>query len=151
MSIWFNDVFPLAYAHERGSHTLNNNLGIEITEAGEDVLKGRMPVDERTVNPAGVLHGGASIVFAETLASWASTFVVDSRTQQCVDLDINGNHLRPAVAGGMVYGEARPELLGGEEPCLERAHLRQGRQASMPVAGDHGHARQAQPVLRNQP
>ncbi|WP_454255255.1 PaaI family thioesterase [Pseudomonas sp. Marseille-Q8238] len=112
MSIWFNDEFPLAYVNERGSNTLNANLGIEITEAGEDVLKGRMPVDERTVNPAGVLHGGASIVFAETLASWASTFVVDPARQQCVGLDINGNHLRPAMAGGMVYGEARPELLG---------------------------------------
>lgn len=137
MSIWFNDEFPLAYANERGSRTLNGNLGIEISEAGEDVLKGRMPVDERTVNPAGVLHGGASIVFAETLASWASTFVVDSRTQQCVGLDINGNHLRPALAGGMVYGEARPELLGrrthvwsvrifdegGKQVCLSRVTM----------------------------
>lgn len=137
MSIWFNNEFPLDYVNQRAAENLNGNLGIEILEAGEDFLKGGMPVDARTANPAGLLHGGASIAFAETLASWASTFVVDSSTQQCVGVDINGNHLRPVVAGGMVYGEARPELLGrrthvwsvrifdegGRQVCLSRVTM----------------------------
>lgn len=110
MAIWFNE-FPLDYVNQRGADTLNGNLGIEILEAGDDYLKARMPVDGRTVNPARVLHGGASIAFAETLASWAGSFAVDSNSQQCVGLEINGNHMRPAV-GGYVYGVARPELLG---------------------------------------
>lgn len=113
MSIWFNDEFPLAYANDRAANSLNGNLGIELLEAGEDYLRARMPVDARTVNPAGVLHGGASIAFAETLASWAGSFVVDSSRQQCVGLEINGNHMRP-VSGGYVYATARPEHLGGK-------------------------------------
>lgn len=112
MSIWFNNQFPLGYVNERAAHCLNGHLGIEITEAGDDFLAARMPVDERTVNPAGVLHGGASIVFAETLASWAGSFVIDAARQQCVGLEINGNHMRPVPAGHFVTGEARPEMLG---------------------------------------
>lgn len=137
MSIWFNSEFPLDYVNQRAVSNLNANLGIEIVEAGDDFLRGRMPVDDRTMNPAGVLHGGASIAFAETLASWASTFVVDNRRQQCVGVDINGNHLRPAMAGESVYGEARPELLGrrthvwtvrifdegGRQICLSRVTM----------------------------
>ena len=81
-------------------------------EAGDDYLLGRMPVDERTVNPAQLLHGGASVAFAETLASWASSFVVDSTKQQCVGLEVNANHVRPGAKGAYVYGRAKPEALG---------------------------------------
>ena len=70
-----------------------------------------MPVDARTRQPAGVLHGGASVALAETLASWAATFCVDPAKHHCVGIEINANHLRP-VAEGWVYGSARPVNLG---------------------------------------
>jgi 1,4-dihydroxy-2-naphthoyl-CoA hydrolase len=71
MAIWFKD-FPISYAQERGRGTAIERLGIELLEAGEDYLKARMPMDAHTRQPAGVLHGGASVVLAETLASWAA-------------------------------------------------------------------------------
>lgn len=112
MSIWFGGEFPLEYCNQRNSRTLNGHLGIVLLEAGEDYLKGSMPVDERTSNPAGLLHGGASMAFAETLASWAGAFVLDSSTHHGVGLDVNGNHIRPATSGSTVYGTARPVSLG---------------------------------------
>lgn len=122
MSIWFGGEFPLEYCNRRNARTLNGNLGIELLEAGADYLKGSMPVDERTANPAGVLHGGASIAFAETLASWAGAFVLDSATHHCVGLDINGNHVRPAM--GAASSMARPG------PLRWGARCRSGRCAS---------------------
>ena len=80
-------------------------------EAGPDFLRGRMPVDARTRQPAGVLHGGVSVVLAETLASWAAAYVVDPRLFHCVGQDINANHVR-AVRSGWVYGEARAHHIG---------------------------------------
>ncbi|MBT9255286.1 hotdog fold thioesterase [Phycicoccus sp. KQZ13P-1] len=86
------------------------HLGIEITELGEDRLSARMPVDHRTRQPFGLLHGGASVLLAETLVSFAATFVAgDGKT--CVGMEINANHLRP-VASGWVHGTARPISLG---------------------------------------
>lgn len=108
--IWFKE-FPLAQARDRGRGTLLEHLGIELIEAGDDFLKARMPVDARTRQPAGVLHGGASVVLAETLASWAATFCVDPSKSHCVGLEINANHVRP-VPDGFVYGTARPLHLG---------------------------------------
>ena len=110
MAIWF-DAFPLEQARARGKGTLLEHLGIELMEAGDDWLRARMPVDGRTRQPADVLHGGASVVLAETLASWAATFCVDPAKFHCVGLEINANHLRP-VAEGFVYGTARPLHLG---------------------------------------
>lgn len=110
MSIWIGDP-TIEIANAKGADTLNRNLGIEVTEMTENSLKGRMPVDERTRQPAGVLHGGASIALAETLASWASTFAVDRTKFHCVGMEINANHVRPA-ASGWVYGEATPLALG---------------------------------------
>ena len=110
MAIWF-DGFPLDYAQERGRDTVIAHLGIEVVEAGEDYLTARMPVDQRTRQPAGVLHGGASVVLAETLASWAATFCVDKSKHHCVGIEINANHVRP-VSEGIVTGTARPVHLG---------------------------------------
>ena len=110
MSIWFGTP-SLDDANAKGEGTAIRTLGIEFTELGDDVLVARMPVDQRTVQPAGVLHGGASVLLAETLASWAATFVVDPATSHCVGMEINANHLRP-VASGWVRGEARPIALG---------------------------------------
>lgn len=110
MAIWFSDV-PLSTLNERDKQCANGNLGIELLETGEDYLKGRMPVDARTRQPAGVLHGGASVLFAETLASWSAAHVVDPSKFHCVGQEINANHIR-AVAEGWVYGVAKPVHLG---------------------------------------
>ncbi|MBT2517892.1 hotdog fold thioesterase [Streptomyces sp. ISL-90] len=110
MSIWFGEP-SIEWANSRGEHALIRALGIEMTELGDDVLRGRMPVDHRTRQPGGVLHGGASVAFAETLASWGSSFTVDPAEKYCVGMEINANHIRP-VAEGWVYGEARPIARG---------------------------------------
>ena len=110
MAIWFNG-FPLQQAQGLARETLIAHLGIELLEAGDDFLKARMPVDDRTRQPAGVLHGGASVALAETLASWAATYCVDRSRNHCVGLEINANHVRP-VREGYVYGIARPIHLG---------------------------------------
>lgn len=110
MSIWQGRP-TLEAANERATGALNAAIGIELTEIGEDYLVGRMPVDERTRQPAGVLHGGASVALAETLASWAGSFAVDRDTQHVVGMEINANHIRP-VAEGWVIGTARPVNLG---------------------------------------
>ncbi|QEO14800.1 hotdog fold thioesterase [Agromyces intestinalis] len=110
MSIWFEEP-DLARAMSRSTDTAITALGIEMTEATDDSLKGRMPVDGRTRQPGGVLHGGASVAFAETLASWGASFTVDPAQFYCVGMEINANHVRP-VADGWVSGEARPLTRG---------------------------------------
>src|SRR5260370_38154540 len=110
MAIWF-DGFPLDYAGERAKDSLIAHLGIEIIEAGDDYLKARMPVDHRTKQPAGVLHGGASVALAETLASWGAAFAVDPAKHHCVGIEINANHVRP-VSGGYATRIAPPLQLG---------------------------------------
>lgn len=86
-------------------------IGIEIKEIGEDYLKGKMPVDGRTFQTHGILHGGASAAFAETLGSLAGMLMLDSEKEFCVGLEINANHLR-SVSGGFVNGTARPLHIG---------------------------------------
>lgn len=110
MSIWFGsgDIEELR-AHCRD--TLVNHLGIEFLEVGPDFIRGRMPVDGRTHQPAGLLHGGASAALAETLASEASLLCLDRSRQRCVGLEINANHIRGAQSG-YVTGIARPIHLG---------------------------------------
>jgi 1,4-dihydroxy-2-naphthoyl-CoA hydrolase len=92
-------------------HTLMAHLGIEYTEVGADYLKAKMPVDERTRQPMGLLHGGASAALVETLGSAASAMRLDLSQQRPVGLEINANHLRP-VRAGYVYGTATALHLG---------------------------------------
>lgn len=92
-------------------NTMIQHLGIEFTEIGDDFVCGKMPVDHRTIQPMGMLHGGASAAFAETLASVASTLQVDLEKQYCVGLDMNVNHIR-SIKSGWVFGEAKPIHLG---------------------------------------
>ena len=87
-------------------------IGITITELGDDFLQGTMPVDHRTLQPMGILHGGASVALAETLGSLAANLVIDPSKKYCVGLDINANHIRPVPAGKTVTGIARPVHLG---------------------------------------
>lgn len=92
--------------------TIAAHLGIEFTEIGTDYVTARMPVDRRTHQPFGILHGGASVVLAETLGSIASFLCIpDSANQNAVGLEINANHLRP-VKSGYVYGTVRPIHIG---------------------------------------
>jgi 1,4-dihydroxy-2-naphthoyl-CoA hydrolase len=97
----------------KASHTglLAPHLGIEMTEFGPDYLRGTMPVEPRTRQPMGFLHGGASLVLAETLGSVAANFVVDRTKFRCLGQEINANHLRP-VSDGIVIGTARPFHIG---------------------------------------
>ncbi|MGO9931023.1 MAG: hotdog fold thioesterase [Steroidobacteraceae bacterium] len=94
------------------SGTLPGSLGIIFTEIGEDFVRGTMPVDERTRQPYGLLHGGASVALAETLGSTGAAMCVDLREYQVVGQEINANHIR-AARGGLVSGTARPVHLGG--------------------------------------
>lgn len=92
-------------------NTLVRHLDIRITELGDDFIAGTMPVDVRTHQPFGLLHGGASAALAETLGSVAANLSVDLRTHRCVGLEINANHIHP-VREGRVVGVARPLHLG---------------------------------------
>jgi uncharacterized protein (TIGR00369 family) len=98
--------------------TLIETLGIEIVEARDDALVARMPVDHRTVQPAGALHGGASVALAETLASWAGFLTVDREKFHVVGQEINANHIRP-VFSGWVIGTATPAALGRRSQVWE--------------------------------
>jgi len=93
--------------------TLISHLGIRLTELGPDFLRGTMPVDERTVQPMRILHGGASMVLAETLASVAANCSVDPARFTVVGQEINANHVRAAREGSRVEGTSRPLHLGG--------------------------------------
>lgn len=110
MSIWFKE-FDVRFVNERSRGTLVELLSIEFVAAGDDYATAKMPVDARTRQPAGMLHGGASVVLAETLASWSASLTVDPSLHHCVGLEINANHVR-AVASGWVTGTARPLHLG---------------------------------------
>jgi uncharacterized protein (TIGR00369 family) len=107
---WFGTP-SLEAANLQSARSLIGHLGIEFIEIGDNHLVARMPVDDRTRQPLGVLHGGASVALAETLASWAATFTVDPDQAMCVGMEINANHLRP-VTSGSVTGTARAVSLG---------------------------------------
>jgi 1,4-dihydroxy-2-naphthoyl-CoA hydrolase len=92
-------------------NTLANTLGIEFVEVGDDFISARMPVDHRTHQPMGLLHGGASVALAETLGSVGAFCCLDMKTQYCVGLEINANHIKSAK-DGFVLGTARPVHLG---------------------------------------
>lgn len=109
--IWFKKDLGAADMSLWGKGTMAEYIGFEFTEVGPDFLKGRIPVDHRTNQPYGILHGGASCVLAETLGSVASACVVDHANYFCVGLEINANHIR-SVRSGYVTGTARPLHLG---------------------------------------
>ena len=111
MPIWYDPAITAEQINPIGKGNMAECLGIEITEVGEDYLKATMPVDHRTRQPYGLLHGGASVVLAETLGSVGAAFVVDRSKYDCVGLEINANHLR-GVRDGFVTGIARPVHLG---------------------------------------
>ena len=109
-SIWF-DEWSLDEVNQRGTDCVLGLFEIELVERGPDFLVARMPVSQRVLQPAGVLHGGVSVVLAETVGTWASVMVVDRQQFHCVGLEVNANHLRP-VASGWVTAKATPWHLG---------------------------------------
>lgn len=111
MSIWHQDSVDLAQFDTIGAATMPGFLGIQFLERGDDWVKARMPVNARTHQPFGRLHGGASIAFAETVASMAGSMTVDPAKQLVVGQEINGNHVRP-VRDGHVYATAKAEAIG---------------------------------------
>ena len=131
----FRAPVDLAAVNAHAADTLVSHLGIVITEAGDDWLRGTMPVDARTRQPYGILHGGASVALAETLGSTAAGLCVEP-DQGVVGIEINANHLR-GVREGLVTGTARPlhvgrstqvweiriEDEGGKPVCISRITL----------------------------
>jgi 1,4-dihydroxy-2-naphthoyl-CoA hydrolase len=117
MIVW-KTATTLELLRERSAHTLVENLGIEFLEIGDDYLKGRMPVDHRTKQPDGILHGGASAALAETLGSIAAGLCVDGKKKRVVGIEINANHVR-AVTEGWVTGVARPVHVGNTTQIWE--------------------------------
>ncbi len=109
--IWFNKDLKFENMYSLGKGTMGEHIGMEWVELGPDFLKARIPVDHRTIQPFGLLHGGASCVLAETLGSVASYLVIDSTKQICVGLEINANHIRSARKG-FVTGTAKPIHIG---------------------------------------
>lgn len=107
MSIWFKPV-TLVDVSIAG---MAKHLGIEFLEVGPDFVRGRMPVDHRTHQPFGILHGGASVALAETLGSTGATLTLDPDKYRCVGQEINANHVR-GISSGFVIGTARPVHLG---------------------------------------
>ena len=99
-------------------NTMASQIGIEFTAIGEDFLEARMPVDHRTHQPLGLLHGGASVTLAETLGSVAATLCVDETTHFCVGLEINANHIR-SVKSGYVKGVTKPVHIGKKTQVWE--------------------------------
>jgi 1,4-dihydroxy-2-naphthoyl-CoA hydrolase len=101
----------LAALNATSLNTLIAHVGIEYTHLTSDTLTARMAVDAKTKQPMGILHGGASVVLAETVGSMASNLVVDREKYYCVGLEINANHIRKATSG-YVYGKATPLHIG---------------------------------------
>ena len=108
--IWHGKELPDVNRHSVAD-TMAHHLGIEFLEAGPAFLRGRMPVDRRTRQIHGLLHGGASVALAETLMSYAATLCLDWEKKYAVGLEINANHIR-SVDKGWVIGTARPLHLG---------------------------------------
>lgn len=110
-SIWFNKEVKITDLDSFTPHTMSKHLGMQWLEIGPDYLAMKMPVDHRTRQPYGLLHGGASCALAETVGSVASHLVIDPATHLCVGLEINANHVR-GIREGFVIARAIPLHLG---------------------------------------
>lgn len=117
MAIWHAKP-TLEELNQSAADCMPGYIGLQITEIGDDYLVGTLPVDHRTRQPFGILHGGASVVLAETLGSIAANLVVDTAKFYCVGQEINANHLRP-VGEGKVTGTAKPVHIGRSSQVWE--------------------------------
>ena len=110
MAIWHAPV-TVEILNNFSANTMIQHIGIEFTDVGKDYLTAKMPVDARTIQPAGLLHGGASVTLAETLGSVAAYLCVDPEKKTCVGIEINANHIR-SVKSGYVFGRVNPIHIG---------------------------------------
>ena len=110
MAIWKTNI-SLDTLNQDGQTNMAGHLGIEFTEVGDNDLTARMPVNQKTQQPLGLLHGGASCVLAETVGSRAANYCIDPNKYYCVGLDINANHVR-SIQSGFVIAKASPIHLG---------------------------------------
>jgi 1,4-dihydroxy-2-naphthoyl-CoA hydrolase len=117
-SIWFKN-FTIKELSQLGQNTMVSNLDIEITQIGNQSLSAKMPVSNKTVQPARILHGGASVVLAETLGSLAAFMTIDNSKFAAVGLEINANHIRPVSEGGIVEGTASAIHIGKKTQIWE--------------------------------
>ena len=106
-----NKTFNIDKINNFNSKTMVGHIGIEILEANNEYVRGRMPVDKRTIQPYGLLHGGASVAFAESLGSLAGSLHVNWEKEAVVGIEINANHLK-SVRSGYVFGKATPIKIG---------------------------------------
>ncbi|MBI4211405.1 MAG: hotdog fold thioesterase [Deltaproteobacteria bacterium] len=116
-SLWFQPL-TIDDLNHRGKDTMAEHLDIRFIDVGADYLVATMPVDHRTKQPRGLLHGGASVALAETIGSMAGNFCVDPSKFYCVGLEINANHVR-AMTEGFVSGKATPLHLGRKTQVWE--------------------------------
>lgn len=114
----FNEGITLEAINKMSPNTMLEHIGITFTAIGDDYIEATMPVDHRTHQPLGLLHGGASVVLAETLGSVAATCCIDLTKQFCVGLEINANHIKSARSG-FVKGVTRPVHIGGKTQVWE--------------------------------
>lgn len=119
-TMWFGAI-TAEELNDWGRASLNENIGIEITEISSSGLHARMKVDHRTMQPAGYLHGGSSVALAETLASWAGFLAINREHKHVVGQEINANHIRPVPGGEWVTAVAEPIYVG------KRSHVWQVR------------------------
>jgi len=118
MSIWFKQDISLDQLDQLNKNNLGEHLGMQFTGIGENYLKATMPVDHRTQQPYGLLHGGASVALAETLGSVGSALIIDLDKYICVGIEINANHIR-SVKSGLVTGIATPVHIGASTHVWE--------------------------------
>lgn len=111
MSIWFAKQTP-EQINQIHKNTMPEQIGMAITEIGDDYLMGEMPIDHRTVQPFRMMHGGASATLAETLGSVGALMTLDTSQKHCVGLSLNVSHIRGVVEGKIVRGVARPFHVG---------------------------------------
>lgn len=114
----FPEGLSIEAINDIGKNTMFDAIGIKILEVGPDYIKGSMPVNSQTKQPMGLLHGGASVAFAETLGSIASTLMIDMTKKAPVGLEINANHIKSA-RDGLVYGVCRPLHVGSRTHVWE--------------------------------
>ena len=108
--IWFKN-YTLSELSKIVENTMVSHIGIEFIEINDNFLKAKMPVDKRTIQPAGILHGGASVALAETIGSVAAYLTIDPEKYNCVGLEINANHIK-SITTGFVFGIGKPIHLG---------------------------------------
>lgn len=118
MAIWKVQNITVDALNQQSKGTLVEHLGIEMLELGDDYVKAKMPVDNRTRQPLGLLHGGAHVVLAESLGSMAANLCLDISKEYALGLDINSNHIK-SVREGFVIGIAKPIHLGSKTQVWE--------------------------------